>query len=148
LIGQGLGPDEPIREDLALGSLWAGFASGLAGFAVHHAVCQTIVRLCGTPHAQTNAVMLPHFVRFMESGAPDAIASVGAALGAEPADGAGADAVAALASRSGVTTLGELRVAPEQLEGVTAAALEHPALFNTPRPPGHAELLAVLQRAL
>src|SRR5256885_7043481 len=40
---------EPERDDLALGALLAGYASGLTGYAVHHVVCQTSVRPCGTP---------------------------------------------------------------------------------------------------
>src|SRR5207247_3378264 len=67
---------------LGLGALLAGYASGSAGFAVHHAVCQTIVRVGGTPHAQTNAVMLPHFVRMMAPRPPIAISRVAACLGA------------------------------------------------------------------
>ena len=66
LIAAGLAEEELDQPSLALGALLAGYASGLAGFAVHHAVCQTIVRMCGSPHAQTNAIMLPHFVRIME----------------------------------------------------------------------------------
>ena len=61
----------------------AGYAVGSTGFAVHHAVCQTIVRVCGTPHAQTNSVMLPHFVRFMEPRAPREIDMLGEALGGD-----------------------------------------------------------------
>ena len=49
---------------------------GSAGLAVHHIVCQTIVRVCGTPHAQTNAVMLPHFTRMMDRNAPEPMATV------------------------------------------------------------------------
>ena len=74
-------PRSPDRPTLALGALLAGYASGVAGFAVHHAVCQTIVRVCGTPHAQTNAVMLPHFVRMMERERPTRSTRLGDALG-------------------------------------------------------------------
>jgi alcohol dehydrogenase class IV len=49
LIGAGLAQEDPNRHSLALGALLAGYASGIAGFGIHHAVCQTIVRLCGTP---------------------------------------------------------------------------------------------------
>ena len=49
---------------------WPATRWGTPGLAVHHAVCQTIVRTCGTPHAQTNAVMLPHSVRLMSRRAP------------------------------------------------------------------------------
>ena len=88
LIARGLRrARSPIRPPLALGALLAGYASGLAGFAIHHAVCQTIVRMCGTPHAQTNAIMLPHFVRIMELRAREQIERLGAALGARRAPG-------------------------------------------------------------
>ena len=63
------------RESLALGALLAGYASGSTGIAVHHAVCQTLVRTTGTPHAETNAVMLPHSARLMEERAPEAVAA-------------------------------------------------------------------------
>ena len=43
----------------------AGWAVGTAGLALHHALCQTLVRELGTPHAETNAVMLPRSVAFM-----------------------------------------------------------------------------------
>ena len=72
----------------------------LAGFAVHHAVCQTIVRVCGTPHAQTNAVMLPHFVRIMELRAREQMERVAAALGGDDRRGAAAEAVERLARRA------------------------------------------------
>src|SRR4051794_3641218 len=54
LRGEG-DPSPPAREELALGALLAAYASGQTGYAVHHVVCQTIVRLGGTPHAETNA---------------------------------------------------------------------------------------------
>jgi alcohol dehydrogenase class IV len=138
--------DSPVM--LPLGAILAGYASGSAGFAVHHAVCQTIVRVAGTPHAQTNAVMLPHFVRMMEARAPDAIAALAAALGAPAHPGTAADRVAELSARAEVTRLGELGVVPEALEEIARESLDHPALANTPTPPDAAELLEVLGRAL
>jgi alcohol dehydrogenase class IV len=126
--------------ELALGAILAGYASGSAGFAVHHAVCQTLVRVAGTPHGPTNAVMLPHFVRLMEPRAPEAIARVKEALGERDID--------SLAARAGVTRLSELGVDQPVLDDVVAAALQHPALGNTPDPPKEDELRAVLEQAL
>jgi len=147
LIERGLenGPDQPM---LARGALLAGYASGLAGFAVHHAVCQTIVRVAGTAHAQTNAVMLPHFVRMMEARAPGAIAELAGALGAPGRPGAAADRIAELSARAEVTRLGQLGVEQAALEEIVQEALGHPAIANTPDPPDGAELLEVLSRAL
>ena len=137
LFESGLGEPEPKRADLALASVLAGYAVGCSGFAVHHAVCQTTVRVLGTPHAQTNAVMLPHSAAFVAERDP------GALQGVEPAT------IARLAARAGVTTLGELGVADEQLDQVVEAVLLHPAIGNTPGgPPSSKELRGLLVRAL
>jgi maleylacetate reductase len=137
-IARGLEPEEPDRTALALGALLAGYASGVTGFAVHHAVCQTIVRVCGTPHAQTNAVMLPHFVRFMEPRAPREIGLV-----RDVAD------ISALAARVGVTRLGELGVTetdvPRIMEGV---AQRGDIAANTPGRPSTDEVRAVIESAI
>jgi maleylacetate reductase len=148
LIAKGLEPAEPERTELALAALLAGYASGIAGIALHHAVCQTIVRAAGTPHAQTNAVMLPHFVGFMELRAPDAIARLADALGAGKTPQAAAPRVGELAARAGVTCLGELGVERADLDDIVSAALQHPALGNAPDPPGESELRALLEDAL
>jgi maleylacetate reductase len=144
LIAQGLDVKGPDRPALALGALLAGYAVGQTGFAVHHAVCQTIVRVCGTPHSQTNSVMLPHFVRFMEPRAPRAIQQLGEALG-----GKAPERVAGLSGQSGVTRLGELGVTaadlPRIMEGV---AQRGDIAANTPGAPSESELHEVLGTAL
>jgi alcohol dehydrogenase class IV len=137
LFESGLGGDGPRREELALASILAGYAVGCAGFAVHHAVCQTTVRLLRTPHAQTNAVMLPHSVAFVAG------RDAGALQGVEPA------AIARLAARAGVTTLGELGVTEDRLDAVVDAVQRHPAIGNTPGgQPTSAELRELLAGAL
>jgi len=140
LIAEGLRTEDPERETLALGALLAGYAVGLTGLAVHHAVCQTIVRVCGTPHAQTNAVMLPHFVRFMEPRAPREIGLLREALGTD---------VSSLAARAGVTALGELGVTeddvPRIMEGV---AQRGDIAANTPGAPSADELRVVIAAAI
>jgi maleylacetate reductase len=148
LIRNGLSADAPVRRDLALGSLLAGYASGVSGIAVHHAVCQTIVRLEGTAHARTNAVMLPHIVRLMAPRAPQAIEKLAVALGAGVRAEAAPDRVAQLAALAQVSSLSELGVERGSLEAIVNASLEHPAMTNTPAPPGADELREVLERAL
>ena len=147
-IALGLRLQPPDRTDLSRGALFAGYASGVAGFAVHHAVCQTIVRLTGSPHARTNAVMLPHFVRMMEGRVPGAIADVSTAIGVESDPPAAADAISELSAQTGVTRLSELGVQPSAIDDIVAASLAHPAIGNTPDPPDAAELRALLQAAL
>jgi maleylacetate reductase len=137
LFEAALGEEEPRRPDLALASILAGYAVGCAGFAVHHAVCQTTVRLMRTPHAQTNAVMVPHSVTFVAARDPQAV------QGVDP------EAIAHVAARAGVTTLSELGVTEERLDEIVAAVLQHPAIGNTPGgAPSADELRALLVGAL
>jgi maleylacetate reductase len=143
------GAEAIFTEDLAFGALLCGWASGMAGFAVHHATCQLLVRIAGTPHAQTNAVMLPHFAGLMSMRAPGVMGEFAQALGDPDGDpDAAAGRAAKLAARSGHTRLATLGVGEEHLPQVAAAVMEHPALGNTPEPPGEGELLALLRDAL
>jgi alcohol dehydrogenase class IV len=149
LIAAGVRRDPPGRGELALGALLAGYASGATGIAVHHAVCQTIVRTAGTPHAETNAVMLPHFARLMAGRAAAAMNALAAALGDPEADpAAAAGRAATLAARSGHTRLSSLGVDGDQLPDIAAAAAAHPRMANTPDPPNQDELARVLAEAL
>ena len=147
LTQSGLGGTEPVREDLALAAILSGYAVGSAGgLAIHHATSQTIVRTQGTPHAETNAVMLPHFVAFMAPRAPEQIEQVARALGAANADEA-AERVRKLSSQAGPATLGELGVERGKLPETAKAVMEHPGAKAGPSPPSEAELLAVLEEA-
>lgn len=143
-------PREPAPAPaLAEAAFLAGYALGNAGLAVHHAVCQTLVRTVGTPHAETNAVMLPHTARLMATRAPGALAKFADALGDESGDPQAATGmVAELTARSGHVCLATLGVGEEQLPALAAATLEHPGVAATPDPPGEAELLGLLQAAL
>jgi alcohol dehydrogenase class IV len=149
LFARALPADPPDAHDLALAGLLAGWAVGTAGLALHHALCQTLVRVLGTPHAQTNAVMLPRSVAFMSRRAPEPIARLAAALGAEDGDpSAAADRVAALAALAGATTLGELGVSEGDLDAVVEAALEHRGVQATPGGASERDLRGLLVAAL
>jgi maleylacetate reductase len=149
LIARGLAAKEPARADLALGALLSGYAVGTTGLALHHVICQTIVRTCGTPHAQTNAVMLPHVVRAMVRRAPSAVGELAHALGADKRGaGQAPDRVAALSARAGVTRLSELGVREGDFGRIAAQATGRPQLDATPDSPGEGELLELLRAAL
>ncbi|MEX0993801.1 MAG: iron-containing alcohol dehydrogenase [Solirubrobacterales bacterium] len=149
LLASGLEPDEPNRDDLALGALLAGYAVGATGFAIHHALCQTIVRVAGTPHARTNAIMLPHVVRMMSTRAPEAIGKLSVAVGAGGDPAAAADRIAQLAARCGVTRLSEVGFERAKLtEVVATAAARGDVMANTPGAPTEMEIKQILEEAL
>lgn len=149
LIARSLRANSPVRQDLALGALLAGYAVGITGYGLHHVVSQTIVRVARTPHAETNAVMLPHIVRLMEEHAPDQLGRLAVAMGAESADASRAtEAVASLAALAGVTSLSELGVEEGMLGRIASEASGRPQLDNSPGAPGEEGLLALLQAAI
>jgi alcohol dehydrogenase class IV len=149
LLAAGIRANPPGRDEVALGALLAGSASASTGIAVHHATCQTLVRTAGTPHAETNAVMLPHFAALMAPRAPRALGALAAALGDPEGDPSRAAPLAAeLSARGGHTRLAPLGVRDEHLPEVAAQVQQHPALAATPSPPGEDELLELLRGAL
>jgi alcohol dehydrogenase class IV len=149
LIAGSLATDEAHREGLALGSILCAWALDGAGLGLHHALSQTVVRLLGTPHAQTNAVMLPHVLDFVAPHAPDAVVALATALGApQPAPEDAVPRVAALAAGSGSTCLSHLGVERAQLGPVVDAVLERPELETSPGRPGRAEVTDLLVYAL
>jgi alcohol dehydrogenase class IV len=131
LIASALDQDPASRDraDLALGSILCGYAIDSAGFGMHHVICQTLVRVCGSPHAETNAAILPPALAFLADRTPDAIARLAAALGT---------ALPGLAPR--LTDLGRplalapLSTQPENLESAYEAMLKRPELGHVPGP--------------
>ena len=133
LLARGLPTTPPVAQDVALAAVLAGWAVGTTGLAVHHSLCQTIVREAGTPHAETNAVMLPHTVAFMAGRAPAAMKALAAALGAaDDGPAAAAARVGELAALAGPRTLSELGVGDTDLPAIAAAAAAHPGMGGTP----------------
>ena len=149
LIADGLAQADPDRPSLALGALLAAWASGSAGYAFIHVLCQTTVRVAGTPHAQTYAVMLPHGLRALEARVPDLLTAVAAALGAgEPTPELAAARAAHFAAQAHVLRLSTLGVEEEHIEEIAAQAAQRAELQNTPDAPVQAELEQILRAAL
>ena len=136
------------RPALALGAILAGYAVGSAGFALHHVVGQTVVRVTGAPHARAYAVLLPHTLRAMVPRAAEQLAQLAEALGAERSAEAAPDRVAELAALSGATALSDLGVRADQVDAIVEAIMERPELANTPDPPDAAELRRLIEAAL
>ena len=126
--------------DRALGALLCAYAVDSAGYAVHHVLSQTTVRVAGTGHAQTNAAVLPATITVMLERAPEAMADLATALGV------GAGDLAARVDELG----GHVRIEIDMpvREAVADAALRRPELADTPGPEvTRAELLGMLAMA-
>jgi alcohol dehydrogenase class IV len=134
---------ERDRATLALGSMLCAHALDSAGFALHHVVCQTLVRLLETPHAETNATILPLAMEAMRPRAPAAIEALAEALGTESAGIR--ERIEGLSG--GPRRLGELGADRGRLRRALDAILSRPELRNTPDPPGREELERLLEAA-
>jgi alcohol dehydrogenase class IV len=144
LIARALDEDREkrARPALALGSLLCGYAIDSAGLGLHHLVCQTLVRLCGTPHAETNAAILPHSLALLGERAPEPYKHLAGAIGTE---------LSGLASRieelGRPRPLGELGGDESKLDEAVAAMLQRPELRQVPQPPSREELTAMVRIA-
>jgi alcohol dehydrogenase class IV len=136
-------PGERDRAGLALGALLCAYALDATGFALHHVVCQTLVRMIGTPHAETNATMLPRTMDMMRVRAPEEISALAHALGVE----AGEIRRRTQSLGGGPRRLRDLGGNPDRLETARHAMLQRDELDNTPDPPGPEELRRLLEDA-
>jgi maleylacetate reductase len=144
LIGEALeqSPDDRDRGALALGSILCGYAIDSALFAIHHVICQSLVRELGIPHAETNAAILPHAIAFMRERAPEQIGDLAKALDTDldslP------DRIAELGRPQG---LGELGAEKADLEAALDAIEARPQLAFTPDPPNREQLRTIIEAA-
>lgn len=130
------------RAALALGAILCGYAIDSAGIGLHHLVCQTLVRVCGTPHAETNAAILPRALAFLAGRAPEPYERLAASLGTD---------VAGLRGR--VTELGrpprlsEVGGDESKLDEAIEAMLQRPELNCVPGSITAADLERLMQQA-
>ena len=134
---------ERDRDVLALGSLLCAHALESTGYALHHVVCQTLVRVLETPHAETNATMLPRTMEAMRPRAPDAIGELAGALGTDPKR---------IGRRiqdlgGGRRRLSELGAGRDRLHIAVSAILSRDELQATPDPPDRKEIERLVERA-
>ena len=129
------------RAVLALGSILCGYAIDSAGIGLHHLICQTLVRICGTPHAETNAAILPPALAYLAQRAPEPYNRLADALATDRNH---------LAERA--MDLGRPQPLGDQgdesrLHDAIEAMLQRPELANVPGPPSAESLERLVQQA-
>jgi alcohol dehydrogenase class IV len=136
-------PQERDRAALAQGSLLCAYAIDSAAFGMHHVICQTLVRICGGPHAETNAAILPGAMAFMVPRAPDNLAPLAEALSTDP------DEIEARILQLGGKPpgLGELGADRNKLDQALDSMLVRPELAFTPEPPTRDDLARLVEAA-
>lgn len=136
-------PAERNRAALAQGSLLSAYAIDSGMFGMHHVICQTLVRICGTPHAETNATILPRAMAFMVPRAPDQLSPLAEAIGTTP------DQIEPRILQLGGNPpgLGQLGADRTKLNQAIKSMLLRPELAFTPEPPTRDDLEQLLERS-
>ena len=145
LIARALDAGSEARDaaQLALGSILCAYALDSALFALHHVLCQTLVRELRIPHAETNAAMLPRVLEAMRPRASRQVSALARALATTQAD---------IASRveelgGGRRRVSELGAEADRIDDAVKGILARPELGMTPDPPGEAEIRALIEAA-
>jgi alcohol dehydrogenase class IV len=136
-------PETRNRAALAQGSLLCAYAIDSAAFGLHHVICQTLVRICATPHAETNAAILPRAMAFMAPRAPDQLTKLAEAIEADPS---GIEA-RILDLGGNPAGLGQLGADRTKLDQAIDAMLARPELAFTPEPPTRHDLQDLIERS-
>jgi alcohol dehydrogenase class IV len=129
---------EPDREELALGALLAGFATGSTLYGLHHVMSQTLVRVGGAGHGPANVSLLPHTVVALERRTPEALGPMLEAVGEGPV---------LLRERAGLAGLRDVGIERSLLPECADAAAARPELDLTPPRASRDELLSLYEAA-
>jgi alcohol dehydrogenase class IV len=149
------GANRPARSRLALGSLYGGLCLGPVNTAAVHALAYPLGSRFHVAHGVSNAVLLPHVLRFNLPAAPERYASIARALGVEvsgSAIAAGEQGILRIEQLIAACPiprrLSELGIPWTALPGLADAAMTVTRLLkNNPRPLTAPETLEVYHAA-
>ena len=144
--------DSAARADMLLGSLLAGQAFANSPVAAVHALAYPIGGHFKVPHGLSNALVLPHVLRFNTQTHPDDYAALAphAFAGGPATAEALIDGLVALSKACGLPqTLRDVGIGAADLPRLTADAMNQTRLLvNNPRPVCYADALAIYEAAL
>ncbi|MEX2241404.1 MAG: maleylacetate reductase [Burkholderiales bacterium] len=130
------------RGEALYGAWLAGVVLAAGGMALHHKLCHTLGGTWNLPHAETHSIVLPHAVRYNRDAAPEAMARIARAIGADDAAGGLYDLQLKLGLKMKLADLG---VPASDLERAASIALEAP--YPNPATVTYEGVLALLRRA-
>ena len=144
--------DCAARADMLLGSLLAGQAFANSPVAAVHALAYPIGGHFKVPHGLSNALVLPHVLRFNTQTHPDDYAALAphAFTGGPASAEALIDGLVALSKACGLPqTLRDVGIGAADLPRLTADAMNQTRLLvNNPRPVCYADAFAIYEAAL
>ncbi len=149
------GNDTAAREAMLLGAMFAGQAFANAPVAAVHALAYPIGGIFHVPHGLSNALVLPHVMRFNAPAAADLYAELADVILPGTTGSAGAKTATLIAHLDSLVlatgiprTLREVGIGEADLPRLASdAMLQTRLLVNNPRPVTEADALAIYQAA-
>ncbi|PMS21659.1 alcohol dehydrogenase [Trinickia dabaoshanensis] len=149
------GNDRAAREAMLLGATFAGQAFANAPVAAVHALAYPIGGIYHVPHGLSNALVLPHVLKFNAPAAAPLYAQLAAAIlpdaagTSEEKTGALIEHIEYLIAETRIaSTLREVGIERDGLERMAKdAMLQQRLLINNPRPVTEADALAIYRAA-
>jgi alcohol dehydrogenase class IV len=150
------GDDADARSDMMLGSMLAGQAFANSPVAAVHALAYPIGGHFHVPHGLSNALVLPHVLRFNTSAAGAVYADIAvhafphlAAVAERERAHAFADSLAALSKRCGLPQrLRDVGIPADAIPILASAAMRQTRLLvNNPRPLTHDDAETIYRQA-
>lgn len=150
------GKDMAARSDMLLGAMLAGQAFANSPVAAVHALAYPIGGHFHVPHGLSNALVLPHVLRFNAETASAAYAEIApyafpelAEVGSQARAALFADRLAELSMRCGLECrLRDVGIPADAVAMLARDAMKQTRLLvNNPRPVTEADALAIYQRA-
>lgn len=134
--------DIEARSDALYGAWLAGVAFATTAMGLHHKLCHILGGTFNLPHAETHSIVLPHAAHYNREAAPQAMARIARALGADDAPRGLYDLEAKLGLEMRLCGIGMPR---EGLERAAQIATESP--YPNPRAVDYAAVLSLLNDA-
>ncbi|HUH83570.1 MAG TPA: iron-containing alcohol dehydrogenase [Stellaceae bacterium] len=150
------GADRSARGDMLLGAMMAGQAFANSPVAAVHALAYPIGGHYHVPHGLSNALMLPHVLRFNAATAGMAYAEIAPCafpeleeVGRQGRAAAFAERLAQLSARCGLAQrLRDVGIPSDALPMLASEAMKQTRLLvNNPRPVAEADALAIYREA-
>jgi maleylacetate reductase len=130
------------RADALYGAWLCGTVLGAVSMGLHHKLCHTLGGTFNLPHAEVHTVVLPHALAYNARHAPDAMARIARALGAESA----AAGVFDLARQLGApVALKDIGMPADGLDRAADLAVQNP--YPNPRALERTAIRELLQNA-
>ena len=124
--------DMEARSDALYGAWLCGTVLGNVGMALHHKLCHTLGGSFNLPHAQTHTIVLPHALAYNAAAAPQAMARIAKALGANASTSAAQAAYDLARDNDAPVALREIGMAAGDVERALDIALQNQ--YPNPRP--------------